>query len=239
MTIPGAEEPTLDEVLDITIQACATELRVAMPGRVTKYNESKREVDVQPLIMRRGIDEPKPTNLPVLANVPVMFPQTSKGVLLLPIAAGDPVTLIVSDRDLSAWKAGKDLQPTEPNSIRKHNLSDCWAYPGGWPGAKPFTPAASGAMAMQVVPGTPIYIGNGTDELLQIASNAFTSMKDLADQLKQTLADIQLLTVLSASPGNPSSVPVNAASFATIDLTVDTIVAGIEDEIASLGNIKT
>ena len=81
--------------------------------------------------------------------------------------------------------------------------------------------------------------GNGTDELLQIASDAFTSLKEAADELKKTLAGIQLMTMLGVTTGGGvSGLPVNASTFASIETTVDGIISAVDTQITSLGRIK-
>ncbi len=239
MDIEGLDDGALPDVLELLREAILTEMRVALPGTITSYDEETRNAEVLPLIMRKSFDAQEAIALPIIPNVPVVHPQTQKGALILPVSPGDPVTLIISDRSLEDWKASSGTLPTEAVDKRKHDLSDCWAIPGGWPDALPFAAASSGNLALQVTSGTKIYIGNGTDELLQIAHDAFSSLKTLAEKLNDTLTNIQALTVTSnIIPPFISSVPINSPLFLATGLEVTAIILEIDAELSSLDNIK-
>ena len=167
-SVNGMDDGDLTEALEVLREAIFTEIRVALPGKVVKYDKATRLAEVLPLVMRRAYGADTPVSLPVIPNVPVVHPQTQAGALILPVAVGDPVLLVYSDRSLDQWKASNGTQPMEAEERRKHELSDCWAIPGGRPGALSFTPASASALALQSKSGTPIYIGNGTNELLQL-----------------------------------------------------------------------
>lgn len=237
----GLFNGTLAEAFNNFREAMFTEMRVALPGVVVSYDSTLRQAEVLPLIMRRSVDAASPVPLPNLPNVPVMHPQTAKGALLLPIGPGDPVMLIFSDRSLDQWKASDGAAPTEAEEKRKHEISDLWAIPGGWPNAKSFTPATGAEnLLVQVSNGTKIYIGNSTNELLQIASDAFTSLKSLAEELKSTLAGIQAITTtVPPGPSAPVIFPIdNIATFTPIEASVDSIISKVDSEIESLAEIK-
>ncbi len=205
----GMLNGTLVEAFSNAREAMFTEMRVALPGVVESYDSEKRTANVLPLIMRRALDSAAPVSLPVLPNVPIMHPQTQAGALLLPIAKGDPVTLLFSDRSLDQWKSSNGGQPTEAEEKRKHEISDCWAFPGGWPNAFPFTPATDATnLAIQVATGTKIYIGNDTDELLQL-------LHDLLDYVETKIT--------FSNGGGPTGPPTNPTLVAAIRTKLENI----------------
>ncbi len=233
-------DPSLAGLLRLAQRAWGSRLHVALPGVVTAFDAVTKLVDVQPLLKTRKDGDQTATTPAVIPRVPVAWPMTAAAAVYMPIAKGDPVMLVFSDRALDRWKTGTGAIPAEPRLDRQHELTDCWAVPGGFPTGNPFT-ATYGDGNFQVVlaPGVKAAVGNGTAELLQLASDAFTSLKEAAEELKKVLAGIQLLTVSGVvSGGGVSDVPVNAATFAAIESTVDTIISGVDGTIASLDTIK-
>ncbi len=109
----------------------------------------------------------QPQSLAPIAGVPIMHPRSSKGSIYLPLSAGDMVTLLVSDRDLSRWKAGSG-QETAPQMARAHDLADCWAFPGGYPDGVPPAPRFPGAVEVNLELGTGFAVGNGIVELIDL-----------------------------------------------------------------------
>ncbi len=225
--LQGLINPDLTEALEVVSEALMTTLRVALPGCITIYDETTHKATVQPLLMKRDIDDTAtPTPLSPIPNVPIMFPRTSKGALILPLAVGDPVTLLFSDRGLDQWKVSTGDAPVEPNSTRKHTLSDCWAIPGGYPDGKPFAAASPGNLALQVQPGTKIYIGDGSIELLKLLDNIIDLFEVTATGLFATYA---LHGHSGAGAGPPSDAAAWNAALVKLSL--------IRADLQSLGDI--
>jgi len=127
------ETPTLADVIQEAIEARMTELRVSIPGRVTKYNASRETVDVQPQIRRILETEDADfvqEDLPVIQDVPIAWPSGSGGSVFItwPLADGDPVLLVFCDFDPSMWR--ETGQPGTPGDLRSHSLGNAVAYPG-------------------------------------------------------------------------------------------------------------
>lgn len=213
------------------------DLRVCMPGRIETYDPDTHLATVQPLLKRKFYGRETSTLLPIISRVPVVHPQSSNAILRLPINEGSLVTLIFTDRSIENWLAG-DGAPKDPLDTRRHHLNDAYAIPGGYPEGLPWSANNPDALEIEVKSGTKITIGNGTDELLQLAHDAFSELKDLVSELSQTLADLQLETHQVSVEGAPTGVPLNASSYATTKTAVDAIGTAVDATIASLGNIK-
>jgi len=109
------------------IQKNVAEIHTAIPGRIEKYDYSTQKADVKPLIKKRyvgGVVEA----LPVISNVPVVWPGNSTAALTFPLKRGDGVLLIFSERAIGEWLS--DGGDTEPEDPRKFDLSDAIAVPG-------------------------------------------------------------------------------------------------------------
>ena len=198
-----SEAITLEALLRESFDEMAGELRVCLPGRIESYDPDTHLASIQPLIKRRFYARKMAVSLPIINRVPVIHPRTANAYIRLPVARGDLVTMVFTDRSMEAWLQG-DGAETEALDTRQHHLSDAYAILGGYPEKKKITADNPEALEIHVEDGVKITIGNGTEELLQIASDAFTELKNLVNELSQTLADIQLLTVTSAGSGSPS-----------------------------------
>lgn len=132
----GKEEapPSLAEAIRRAISSATMELRVAMPGKVVRYDKEKQVVDVQPVFKRKYKDG-SVTDPPVIYSVPVAFPRAGDAFIALPLKPGHSVLLIFSDRSLEKWSSAGDLH--EPEDTRTHDISDAVAYPGTYPGSSP------------------------------------------------------------------------------------------------------
>lgn len=109
----------------------------ALPGIIVTFDKTKMTATVQPAIqgMVRGKDR-KLTfeNLPVLPDVPVVFPHAGGYTLTFPVKAGDEGLLVVSSRCIDAWWQSGGVQ--KPMESRMHDLSDCMLILGPMSQAK-------------------------------------------------------------------------------------------------------
>jgi hypothetical protein len=120
--MPGSDEQ-LREFMDDRMRR----VNVAIPGRVERYSSAQHQADVFPLITEKYADG-EVLDLPVITNVPVVMPATQGARITLPIAAGDTVLLIFSQRSLDNWlsEGGK----VNAGDTRMHSMSDGIAIPG-------------------------------------------------------------------------------------------------------------
>lgn len=229
---------TLPLVIREQFREMAGELRVCMPAEIQEYDADTMIASVQPLLRRRFYASPNPVLLPIINNVPVIHPRSGTAMIRLPVARGDLVTLVFSDRSLEQWIQGSG-EAKYPDDPRQHHLTDAYAIPGGYPRGRQKTADNPDALEIVLEPGTKVSIGNGTDELLSIAHSSFTSLQSLCARLSDTLTGIQALTVTCISLGAPSSVPINAATFATLAGQVNSLSSDVNTQLQKLANIKT
>lgn len=106
-------------------------IRVAMPGIIQSFDPIEQTVTVQPSI-RENINNRDYTSqwvqLPLLLDVPVIFPKARDYVLTMPIKQGDECLIIFLDMCYDAWWSNGGIQ----NQIekRRHDLSDAICIPG-------------------------------------------------------------------------------------------------------------
>ncbi len=142
---PNREPEILESLLHI-FESLLYELHVAMPASIVSYYPVSGDPDppaaggnphlwatVQPLLQRSYYDEDNVLQVysyPMLYNVPVVHLRGGGAFIHMPIAAGDPALLIISERSLDAYlpSDGKTVVYT-PDS-RRHNASDAVALVG-------------------------------------------------------------------------------------------------------------
>lgn len=118
-------DPTPSQVLEAVLDSAGQDLRVAIPGIVTKVERTDPPtVTVAPAIKRTGqaADPPVP-------GVRVAVMRSGGATVALPISVGDSVWLMVADRDLDGWLGVDGAREVEAADPRTHDLADCVAYP--------------------------------------------------------------------------------------------------------------
>ena len=167
------ETPTLTQVIKDAIEARLIDVHVSLPGKIVSYDPATQKASVQALIKRSFVSG-ESVDLPVFTDLPVAWPRAGKAWIHFPLKAGDFVQVVFSERSLDEWKqTGASVAPKEK---RKHNFSDGWVIPGGYPFGSPM----NGADAKDVLlvhdktefrltsGGRFSMKGNGGEELLKI-----------------------------------------------------------------------
>ncbi len=106
-------------------------LRVSLPGIVQSFDPATCTCTIQPAIAGQGVDENgkiQSAPLPMLTDVPVIFPRGGGCTITFPVKAGDECLVIFSDRCIDFWWQNGGVQ--EPVDPRQHDLSDAFAIVG-------------------------------------------------------------------------------------------------------------
>lgn len=121
----------------------------AMPGIVQSVDLAAMTCEIQPAIQGTIEDENgklQSVNLPLLVDVPIVFPGAGGFVITFPIAAGDEVLVVFGSRCIDAWWQSGGIQ--RPMEARMHDLSDGFAIPG--PRSQPKKVSSISATAVQI-----------------------------------------------------------------------------------------
>lgn len=103
----------------------------ALPGIVQSFDPSAMTVSVQPAVQGSVRDEngkSKNVQMPLLVDVPVVFPCGGGFSLTYPIREGDEALVVFSSRCIDGWWQGGEAAP--PPDGRMHDLSDGLAIIG-------------------------------------------------------------------------------------------------------------
>jgi hypothetical protein len=195
---------TLSTVIRRAVEEAAADLHVAIPAPVERVDLTKGLIDAKPLPKDRvEIDgEEQVISVPVITNVPIVWPGAGGMRITFPIAIGDTVLLLFADRSLDLWLLhGGEVDPADP---RRHALSDAVAIPGLRSFKAPWGGADSGAVTLGSENGAvhPAAWGDKVAEALQAIKDTIGSQKTVFDTHVHT----------SAAPGSPTTVPIPVAS---------------------------
>lgn len=130
MTDEDDDSPTLLGAIKQALERKVKTMFGPMPGKVTAYDATTQRVSVQPLIRRSDYGEGGTRTvegLPIVQNVPVMFPGSGSNRLTFPIAVGDTMLLVFADGSLDKWLArGGEVDPEDD---RHFDITDAVAFP--------------------------------------------------------------------------------------------------------------
>lgn len=141
----GSERsPSQAEVIRRALRAFGADLRVCLPGVVTKWDASIQRADVMIPVKQAYIDEEDNRQVeswPVVTGVPVEFMGAGNCRLTLPICDGNTVTdsgerppattgaLFFSDLSLDKWLTGGGGE-VDPEIDHQHDVTDAIFIPG-------------------------------------------------------------------------------------------------------------
>ena len=217
------ETPSLANVIRSAIEARICDLHVSLPARIVSYEAATQKAVVQPEIQREYVDGSF-VNIPTIRDVPVVWPRGANSFLHMPLSAGDPVTLVFSERSLDEWKeSGGD---TRTANLRKHNYSDAFAYPGGAPFSKAF--AANGE-------DVEIVHGNTKMRMTRTGKYEFKGTSDeILDLLIQTQAQvIKMADTLNKDTTNTIFGPMMLNSFSVYG-TIKSAVESLKNKLTAM-----
>ena len=216
MTSPN----TLPDAIRNAILYQLMNIHTAFPAQIISYDYTVKKASVQPLINKNytsGIVQA----MPVLNNIPIVFPYSSGASLTFPVNKGDYCLIICCERSIDEFLAnGGQVTPLDP---RKLDLSDAV----GIMGLLPFTessPANNNDDLLLAYQGSSITIKKSGDILINTSAKVAigNSTTELLNVLSQTLG--LLATSVTTAPSTPFAF---ATQWATLKTALDAITGTI------------
>jgi hypothetical protein len=118
---------TLNDFIQQAIDSRLLDVHTSMIAQVEVYDAQTRKASVKPQLSRRLRDD-RELELPVINDVPVIWPGTSNSILSMPLTKGDTVLIVFIERSIDEWLSLGVLN--SPEDKRRHDLSDAVAIPG-------------------------------------------------------------------------------------------------------------
>ena len=133
------------------MDARASEIWTALPCRVESFDSAACTITAEPLIQARLTDPrtgaKSDVALPLLPDVPVMWPHGGGCSLTFPLKKGDECLVLFASRCIDSWWASGD--PSAQAELRMHDLSDGFAIPGPWSRPKALTGYSGDAVQLR------------------------------------------------------------------------------------------
>jgi hypothetical protein len=116
------------------VESRLKDLHTSMPGIIESFDADTQLASIQPAIRRIFITRDgdteilTPSDLPILINVPVIFPRGGGFSLTFPVKKGDECLLNFCERSIDNWHETGKVK--KPGARRFHSLSDATAFVG-------------------------------------------------------------------------------------------------------------
>jgi len=186
--------------LDGHFDSRALDLHTCLPGKVLAYYSSDYTVDVQPMLKKRYASDDQVIEVRPINKVPLVFPSMGSAHVRLPVAKGDEVLLVFSERSIDDWYESGSVEETQ--SKRHHDMTDAFAIPGGRSkvnkisskGADTSLEICNGSAWIEITAAGKIILKNSAVELL-----------DIIDQLIIALQGATTMTAIGPQPLGPGA----------------------------------
>lgn len=229
-------DPDLIDILAQTKREVFLDFNCHALGTIQSFNPSNTDVNGKMLpptvtvtlnytytVMKTnsaGVEDQVQIDYPELLDVPVIILGGGASALTFPITKGDQCLVLFHDRDIDNWYAGATSGPTATG--RAHDIADGIALVGlRTPTNFDLNHAKiSNGNAEVGIATAKVRIANSTTTLNPLLQNILTNLQNLASA-------IEAITVTCASPGSPSTPPLNSSSFATIASNLSSIASQI------------
>ena len=182
------------DIILSAIKSIISGMHTCLPGRIESYDYTTQKASVLPLL-RDVYSDGEEINMPVIIDVPVVFPAIGSVGLTFPVNAGDGVLLVFAERSLDKWLSrGGVVTPDDP---RRFDLSDAIAIVG----LNPFTETSqadnntdvtlqNGTAKLKLQTGGKVALGTSTNELLAIIEELIDVIKAITTTAPATVSGL-------------------------------------------------
>lgn len=119
------------EAIQASTRAIQSQIWTSIPGIIVSFDAEKVTVSVQPAVQgwrRKKDGSVAYETLPVISDVPVMFPRGGGYTATFPVKEGDECEIRFQARNIDGWWDQGGVQ--KPLDRRMHDLSDAMVYLG-------------------------------------------------------------------------------------------------------------
>ena len=198
------------------------DVHTALPGQIISYDHTTQKATIQPCLKKSYLDGTM-QEMPILNNVPVIFPRAGGASLTFPVVSGDTCLLLFIERSTDLWKSVGGV--VAPNDPRKFDLSDAVAIMG----LMPFTENSlsdNNEDVLLTYKGSNIRIKASGD--IQIETASKVAIGNTSAEVLDIVSSILgiLTTSVTTAPGSPIFQGLGP-TYATLKLALDSIKGSI------------
>lgn len=175
------KEEDIVDVLTEFVDSRLENVHTSLPAQIVSYVEATRTAIVKLLVslVRPNGDI---LEVPIIDNVPVMFPASATFTLTYPLLPGDKGIVIFAETGIGNYLAGTGDIEVEADSPARFQLTDAMFLPGVYPAAG-IKPAPG---FIKVDPTGIIAINGETDFAVR-----FTKLKEVVDELQSDITTLK------------------------------------------------
>ena len=210
------ETPTWPQAFRLAIEGRLSEMHTTFPGSIESFDKATGKATIKPNFQRKT-KAGDIVDMPLIQNVPIMWPRAGKISITFPLTKGDTGAVMIHQRSLDNWLvAGGTVNPDDP---RKFHLSDAAFYPGLYPFSDPAKVDDTRLLIrndigeLLIGPDGKFQLTNGTEELLDLVVQHMDKTKTGFETLSTTTTN----TIFGPLQLN------DFATFATIATDIGTI----------------
>ena len=198
------------------------DVHTALPGQIVSYDYTTQKAVIQPCLKKSYLDGTT-QEMPILNNVPVIFPRAGEASLTFPVVPGDTCLLLFIERSTDLWKSVGGI--VAPNDPRKFDLSDAVAIMG----LMPFTENSlsdNNEDVLLTYKGSNIRIKASGD--IQIEAASKVAIGNTSAEVLDIVSSILgiLTTSVTTAPGSPIFQGLGP-TYATLKFALDSIKGSI------------
>lgn len=176
--------PSLAQLIKQAIDNRLLDVHTAMIGKVERYDAEKQLLDVAPMLKRHIKDIAgswQSEELPMLCDVPILFPCAGGYFISFPIQPGDFVQVIFNEANIEEWF--DESAPTIVDNQR-FTLQGAVAIPGIFPSSNALTGAHKTNFVMGRERGVQIHVD---DQTIRLGSADAAEALAMASKVKEEL----------------------------------------------------
>jgi hypothetical protein len=214
---------SLAQILKQAIDNRLLDIHTALIGKIETYDAARQLADIKPVAkcaLRDSDGALKQEDLPLLVDVPILFPRAGGFFISLPIQAGDFVQVIFNEGSIDEFLTESS---STISSAGRFTLQGAVALPGLYPEAKALVDAHETNLVLGRERGTQIHVD---DKKIYLGSDKASEALALASKVKEELDRIKSVfnnhTHLSSTgPIKPSDKIIASSNIATMKVVAE------------------
>lgn len=190
----------LVELIKNTISVEFENVHTCIPGQFVSFDFKKQKATVQPL-MKKILINKESLDLPVIVNVPVVFPRTASAGITFPINKGDKCLILFAERSIAEWKSLGTV--ASPEDARRYDISDAIAIPGLYSFAENSTASNNDDLEIK---NNGFTISIKKDGKFKITGKNGLDLLAIIDEWMTQMKSTQVITGIGLQPFAPNSI---------------------------------
>ena len=197
MTYVAGETPNQQTLFDMAFERWELNMQTAFPAKVVDLDLAEAQtVNVEPAFFEAWYSEEERVSvpMPVIQNVPILFPRGNGYSIYIPPAVDDWVLVICCKYSIDRWR--EQARANDPGDLRRFTLDGAVAIPGIAPDGGELAEGKNAqADAMVItIPGE-LHLGkHNPDEAIALATKTNDRFIRLEDKLDNFINNYNLHT---------------------------------------------